>query len=43
MVMTGPLPALTQKLAVQHFTLDSYNLFTPVFRLVASNAKHSTH
>ena len=40
MMMTGPLLAWTQKLVVQHFTLEALNLFTkaktftPVFRLL---------
>ena len=40
MVMTEPLLAWIQKLAVQNFTLEFYNLFTkamtftPVFRLL---------
>ena len=39
-MMIGPLLAWIQKLAVEHFTLETYNLFTkstiftPVFRLL---------
>ena len=40
MMMTGPLLAWIQKLAVQHFTLEVQNVFTkattftPIFRLL---------
>ena len=40
MIITGPLLAWIQKLAVQHFTLQAQNIFTkattftPVFRLL---------
>ena len=48
-MISGLLLAWIQKLAVQHFTPEAYNLFTkttkftPVFSIVASNVKTLKH